>query len=73
VLLPVHLTIDNYYLTEKVQKQRNANQNVFKKLFPKVKRIVDLPVQVKQKLIQVNNNKTRTSHDLLTKLKLKTK
>ncbi|SHE21223.1 hypothetical protein BBROOKSOX_1095 [Bathymodiolus brooksi thiotrophic gill symbiont] len=73
VLLPVHLTVDNYYLTEKVQKQRNANQNVFKKLFPKVKRIVDLPVQVKQKLIQVNNNKTRTSHDLLTKLKLKTK
>lgn len=73
VLLPVHLALDNYYLAEKIQMQRNVNQTTFKRLFPKVGRIVDLPVQIKQKLTQVENYKTRSSRDLLTELKLKAK
>ncbi|AYQ56465.1 type II secretion system protein GspL [Bathymodiolus thermophilus thioautotrophic gill symbiont] len=73
VLLPVHLIMDNYYLSEKVQMQRSANQSTFKKLFPEVKRIVDLPVQIKQKVNQANSSKTRSSRDLLTELKLKNK
>ncbi|SMN13703.1 hypothetical protein BHECKSOX2_826 [Bathymodiolus heckerae thiotrophic gill symbiont] len=73
VLMPIQLAVDNYYLNQQIQMQQNNNQNTFKKLFPEVRRIVDLPVQIKQKLNQANSYKTRSDDDLLSKLTLETK
>ncbi|MDC9715540.1 MAG: type II secretion system protein GspL [Gammaproteobacteria bacterium] len=68
VLMPVQLIVDNYYLNQQIQTQQNSNKNTFKKLFPEVRRIVDLPVQIKQKLKQANKYKSRSGDDLLSKL-----
>ncbi len=71
VLAPIQLIVDNYYLAEHLQQQQNANQQTFKRLFPSVKRIVDLPVQIQQKLNQSNSYQAKSNDDLLTKLTAK--
>ncbi|CAB5504333.1 hypothetical protein AZO1586I_1269 [Bathymodiolus thermophilus thioautotrophic gill symbiont] len=76
VLSPVQLMLDNHNLTKKINTQSNINEIHFKKLFPEVRRIIDLYIQIKQKLSTLSI-KEQLDNDLLAKIqsdiKIKTK
>jgi type II secretory pathway component PulL len=66
--LTTHLIIENNQLTHTIEQQKTQNIKVFKKLFPSIKRIVDLEVQIEQQLKGFSRQQQKLNNNFLTKL-----
>lgn len=67
-LSTTQILISNHHLSKQLEAQKSGNQQQFRLLFPGIKRIVNIPVQAKQKLTHATQQKSAYTNDFLTQL-----
>lgn len=65
VLSLISLSVDNWQLSQQLELQKTQNHDLFQSVFPQVARIVDLPVQLNEKMIKINKWQRLLERDLL--------
>lgn len=68
MLSAIYLSVTNYQLENRVLTQKQDNIKTFKKLFPTIKRIVDIEVQMKQQLKGLSTQQNNFNHNFLKQL-----
>ena len=69
----IYLSMTNYQLESRVLTQKQQNIKIFQTLFPSIKRIVDIEVQIKQQLKSLSTQQQNLNNDFLKQLSQLTK
>ncbi|MBA5248041.1 MAG: hypothetical protein FE834_00670 [Gammaproteobacteria bacterium] len=72
-LSTTQILISNNHLSKQLEAQKSGNEQQFRSLFPDIKRIVNIPVQAKQKLASATKQKSAYNEDFLTQLSKQTR